>query len=159
MEIHENNPLIIITDWLHEQPIAFQVELLLIAGHFHPDKDLWKSSPSKKQYELFLEYMNYHLSDKREIVVRTFITMRLIDYAFSGRNSDEGWQETFDNNLMAAEKFKRNGQSTKVFDNFFATYEERKEEWIGRYNSWEQMKITYLDDRQTAQWYFSSLKP
>jgi hypothetical protein len=149
----EQNPLEKITTWLTNLPSDIRQEIIAIGGHFHPDEKIY-SAIGQKQVDLFTEYLDSKSINDREIVIRTFLVIKLIDHAVSGRDTEAGWTETLDRHISLGARLKEKGQSTEMVDNFVSTYEKRKDVWIKTSNDWHGFKESNINDRQIADWYF-----
>lgn len=150
--MENTSPLENISSWLRAQSEEIQVDIITMGAYFHPDENIRHSS-GKDQVELFLDYLQ-NAEDDRDHVIRTFLAMKMIDHAFSGRDTEQGWTEVLDRHISLAGRMKGKGESTELVDQFIGSYDERKKLWIELSSNWYRFRDNELSDRQVADWHF-----
>ena len=152
----KKSPLAIIHDWLLNLPLEIREELIDLGGHFHEDDSIYKA-PRATQSTLFLEYLTPTNLVDRETVRRTFHVKALIDFALDGRDTEEGWLETFDRHLGMRQIAIEKNESTEIHDKFLNEYENRKNRWLQVGNEWHALTLSQISNRSIADWYFSEM--
>ncbi|MES2394431.1 MAG: hypothetical protein V4549_00405 [Bacteroidota bacterium] len=149
-------PLDTIKNWFLSLSTQDQYEVAALAGHFHLDLRIDGTIGKEPKIQLFLDYLNPRTLDDSEIVKRTLYIIKLIDFSFEGRDTEEGWTESFDRLLSMRAKLREEDQPTDFIDKQLNNHQERKGIWLEISGSWEAVKNHSLTNKQIGEWYFSS---
>ena len=148
-----NNPLDEIKNWLTSIEKASSDHLISIAAHFHTDENIYIHTGSDRGREFFFAYLNHNNISNREVVIRTLFTIILIDFALSGKNSEEGWTEFFDRMLAMRSIGNEKGMDISWIDQKLNSFQKEKEHWLVIADSWATLKFDFLNERNIMNWY------
>ncbi|MCW3084244.1 MAG: hypothetical protein JWP12_1610 [Bacteroidetes bacterium] len=148
------NPIEKIENWLNLLPANFRKDMLYYASFFHPSKAVHSDdlNPEAK----FMVYLKETDLSNHEIAFRTLMISRLIDFAFSGKRTEEDWTKYLDRNLSIAARAKEKGISLEPVNYFFDNYSEDKAMWMTKNKEWESFKVLELNDEWIGDWYFEA---
>lgn len=154
----ETSPLEKIKNWLLQQSNTVREDIIMIAGHLHPNKKVFNSTGSEK-VTYFMKYLDYPVKsnvDKRHVISRTLIVSRLIDHMLSNRDSEADWTDSLNRILDMKSLAMEEGNDDDLTGLLLNNFTEKKELWLSVSSDWYNLKETELTDKQIADWYFFS---
>lgn len=152
-ELPMENPLIQIENWLLSIDQNSQNDLISLAAHFHLDENVYTHSGDDLGLKYFYDYLNTTSLSNREIVIRTLFTITLIDFALSGRDTEESWSEFFDRMLYMRSKGSERDMDISWIDKKLNSFQDDKEKWLTIASSWSDLKFNSLNDKHIMNWY------
>lgn len=153
MDTNRTNPLDEIEFWLLSLPPDLQVQLAKTASHYHISEESYRED----SLEGFLAYLDSSELNDRQIVARTLFVTRLIDFAFTGKETQQDWEEALDRLLLLRSRIAETGGDTKLEDETIANLEDNKTMWMDTAASWRKLMEEQLSNKQLAEWYFDPL--
>lgn len=150
------NPLERILNWLENQSEELQKELIDLSGHFHLNEQIDIEFDKEEKIKLYKEFLASEGLTKSEILKRCLYIIKLIDFSLTGRDSEAGWTEALDKNIIFANRAKEKGRDIDQLPtkSFFDNFQERKEMWINASAYWYTLTSTELSNKAIADWYF-----
>ncbi len=151
-------PLTYILEWFQSLEKEIQRELLDLCYLFHYKENIKAEYDYEKRIINFIDYLDSKSIDKNEVITRTLFTKNLFDFAFNGRDTEEGWDNSMDKNLDARSRLTEEGKSGEFIDKILEDWQSRKYFWINLANSWEKIKEEYLKNSDLDNWWVLNLK-
>lgn len=121
------SPLETIKDWYLSLDFLYQQDIAALAGHF-----VFEPNTMGRGLELITNFAQQLDSDgmePKEIVKKTFFIIQLLNFTFSGRETEEDWAEALDKLLYMKNEFAKQGDPGAV-DIMLDNFKERKEGWM-----------------------------
>lgn len=154
-----NNLLDPIAEWLLSLDTDSMDHLISLAAHFHSDENIYINTGTDLGSSLFFEYLKGNTLAKREIVSRTLFTIKLIDFALSGKDTEEGWTEFFDRMLAMRSMALERAMDISLYDKKLNSFQDDKEKWLSIAHSWLLLKSDTLSDKNIMNWYALAERP
>jgi hypothetical protein len=153
-----DSPLLKISQWLREYEEEIQSELLNLCYLFHYDINIRSEhNPTEKLAKIF-QYLDSPDVAPNDVITRTLFMTQLFDFAFEGRDTEEGWDKSMDLNLDARNRMVERGEPGEFIDNSLKDWQERKYFWINMAKSWSNLKDQYLSLSELNNWWFNNLR-
>ncbi len=143
------NPLEILEAWLSSIPDGVRNNIVGVAKHFHPDTAVVSSPDSS----LFIAYLKSDGLNNREIVYRTLLASKLLDFAFSNKRTEADWTKILDLMLDMKNLAAKEGQGN-IHDDMLLKFSDTKEQGLKAYEEWAALRANELDEKQISDWYF-----
>ena len=145
-------PLTNILEWFQSLEKEIQRELLDLCYLFHYEENIKAEYDYKKRIINLTDYLDSKPLDKNVIITRTLFMKNLFDFAFNGRDTEEGWDNSMDKNLEARNRLTEEGKSGEFIDKKLKDWQSRKYFWINLAGSWEKLKEDYLKNSDLNIW-------
>lgn len=146
-------PLKKILEWFQPIEKDIKIELLYLCDGFHYDESIRKEYDGEKKIENFVAFLNNDFLSAEEVITRSLFTIGLLDFAFCGRDTEEGWDKTMDRNLDVRNRLTARGFSGENLDKALEGWQSRKYFWIDLANSWYELKDNHLTTSDLSQWH------
>ncbi len=153
MKTNRTNPLDEVEFWFTSLTDDMQEQIARIANHYHIDKAIYKANT----LEAFLSYMDSSELDDREILSRTLFVTRLIQFSFTGRETDEDWEITLDRLLLLRSRILEEGGSTELEDKAISNINDSKRIWMDIAADWQRLMDNEVSNKKVIDWYFDPL--
>lgn len=151
------NPLDRILEWFNEQEKEYQLELVTLVAHFHPDESILRERDEDERIEKFRSYLGSSSLNEKEILMRTVIMKGLIGFCLSGKDTEYDWEEKRQSNLAALEEFQKQGFTENPASTFLANYQRVKNTWIKWADEWNTVSEYSLSSDELREWHMDCL--
>lgn len=153
MKTNRTNPLDEVEFWFTSLTDDMQEQIARIANHYHIDNAIYKANT----LEAFLSYMDSSELDDREILSRTLFVTRLIQFSFTGRETDEDWEIALDRLLLLRSRILEEGGSTELEDKAISNINDSKRIWMDIAADWQRLMDNEVSNKKVIDWYFDPL--
>jgi len=148
-----HTPLELIANWLLSLDSESMDHLISLAAHFHQDENIHINTGTDLGRKLFFDYLGDKTVANREIITRTLFTIKLIDFALSGKDTEEGWTDFFDRMLAMRSMALERAMDISLYDKKLNSFQDDKEKWLSIAHSWLILKSDSLNDKNIMNWY------
>lgn len=149
MKLRTATPLDQLEFWITSIEEGLQKELVSLACIYHVDESMHDCKLSE-----FLTYLDSSSLSAIDIISRTLLITRLIDFAFTGRTTEEEWQEVCDRHIYIKNTLEAQGKSADTSNRWLANYQGTKKAWIDLYGSWAEFIANELSNHQIMEWFY-----
>ncbi len=147
------NPLDQIEFWFTSLPLQTQESIAKFALLFHVD-DTYFNCKEDQRIATFLGWLDSSDLNDKQIVSRTILAIKLIDFSFTGHRTEEDWQTILNRLITMRNLNKESGEPTGPDDAAIAQWRDNKDQALGIIGSWERFLAEELSDKQIMEWYF-----
>lgn len=151
MKLKTANPLDQLEFWITSIEKDLQEDLISLACLHHVDDSMRECTTSE-----FFAYLDSSSLSAMEIMSRTLLVTRLIDFAFTGRTTEGEWQKVFDRHIQIKNMLEAQGKSAEPSDRWLANYQEAKKAWIHLYQNWIAFIANELSNDHIMEWFYRS---